>query len=355
MARQVVRALAAFAAGAVLALGFAPGALAAAGSAPQVGLPAVLAAAQARDYCDPGDGNSVTVVVDFSGVGGGIDIRCSSGSTGQQALGNAFGYLEIASQPGFVCQISGTPASDCQNTPPGAVYWSYWQAAPGGGWAYSSRGFSSSRVKPGGFEGWAYGSGGPPGIDPVLPAAPEPEPPAPEPVQPAPQPEAPAAPEPEQPAAEQPAAEPAPDNGAADNPAATDSATDSPAESAPGSDPDAEAAAAAAAAQAQAEAEAAAQASAAQAAAVAAAAQAAEASASAAAASASSASAGSAAESNAVTTSSGDSAALSSNEPTSGSTIWFSVVALFAVASLGTAAVVMARRRRAGAGDDQAG
>ena len=66
------------------------------------------AAAQARDYCDPGDTNSVTVVVDFSGVGGGIDIRCSSGSTGQQALANAFGYSEIASQPGFVCQIEGS-------------------------------------------------------------------------------------------------------------------------------------------------------------------------------------------------------------------------------------------------------
>ena len=352
MARQVVRALAAFAAGAVLTLGFAPGALAAAGSAPQVGLPAVLAAAQARDYCDPGDSNSVTVVVDFSAVGGGIDIRCSSGSTGQQALGNAFGYSEIASQPGFVCQISGTPASDCQDTPPGSAYWSYWQAAPGGGWAYSSRGFSSSRVKPGGFEGWAYGSGGAPGVDPVLPAAPEPEPPAPEPEQPAPQPEAPAAIQPEQPAAEQPAAAPAPDDGAANDPAANDSATDSSAQSAAGSDPDAEAAAAAAAA-AAAQAEAAAQASAAQAAAVAAAAQAAEAAA--AAASASSASAGSAPESSSVTTSSGDSAALSSNESTSGSTIWFSAVALLAVASLGTAAVVMARRRRAGAGDDQAG
>jgi len=56
-------------------------------------------------------------------------------------------------------------------------------------------------------------------------------------------------------------------------------------------------------------------------------------------------------------TSSADSSAVSANEPADGSTIWFSVIALLAVASLGSAAVVMSRRRRLGAsgGADGAG
>lgn len=348
MVRHLVRAVASFATGAVLTLGFAPGALAG-DRLPAIGYPAVVAAAQARDYCAAGDTNSVTVVVDFSGVGGGIDIRCSSGSTGQQALANSFGYSEIASQPGFICQIDGAPASDCQSTPPGSAYWSYWQAAPGGGWAYSSRGFSSSRVKPGGFEGWAFGSGGSPGIDPVLPAAPEPAPPAAEPEQPAAR--APAAPQPEQQPPNPGADAGTPDAGSGKTTDLADPATET--TDAGSADPATDPAAAAAAAAEAAAAAAAAQAAAESADAVSAAALAAQQAAAAAA--SSSASAAAVATSTGASTSTGGNSELSSTQGTSGSTIWFSVVALLAVVSLGTAAVVMSRRRRSGAGDDQAG
>ena len=335
--------------------------------------PTALAAGQpmaaARDFCSPGDPNSVTVVVDFSGVGGGVDIRCapvSAGATGAQALSAAgFGIAgTVHDGPGFVCRIDGEPASDpCVDTPSTSAYWSYHQAEAGGGWSYSSRGYTSSRVKPGGFEGWSFGSGGSPGVSPVLPAAPAPEPepepePAPEAQQPADQPADPAAPQ--------------ADTGAG----AGESTQDG--DPAPAQDPattadDADGAAAQAAADAQAaaeaqtssEAQAAADAAAAQAAAEAAAAQAAAESAAALAAQSAAASSSAAATTpssprstaGGPVTSSADSSAVSANEPADGSTIWFSVIALLAVASLGSAAVVMSRRRRLGAsgGADGAG
>ena len=95
--------------------------------------------AAARDFCSPGDPNSVTVVVDFSGVGGGVDIRCapvSAGATGAQALSAAgFGIAgTVHDGPGFVCRIDGEPASDpCVDTPSTSAYWSYHQAEAGGG------------------------------------------------------------------------------------------------------------------------------------------------------------------------------------------------------------------------------
>ena len=354
---------AAVAAAALILIGFSPTALAA-------GYVAGQPMAAARDFCSPGDPNSVTVVVDFSGVGGGVDIRCapvSAGATGAQALSAAgFGIAgTVHDGPGFVCRIDGEPASDpCVDTPSTSAYWSYHQAEAGGGWSYSSRGYTSSRVKPGGFEGWSFGSGGSPGVSPVLPAAPAPEPePAPEP-----------APEAQQPA-EQPAADPAaPQADAGAGTGDTDQDGNPAADQEPATTAaDADAAAAQAAADAQAaaeaqaftEAQAAADAAAAQAAAEAAAAQAAAESAAALAAqsAAASSSAAAAAPSSpratagGPVTSSADSSALSANEPAGGSTIWFSVIALLAVASLGSAAVVMSRRRRLGAsgGADGAG
>ncbi len=356
---RFVKALATLGAAALLTLGFTPGALAGTGPVPDVGRPAVAAAAAvtaaaAKGYCDPSDTGSVTVVVDFSGVGGGIDIRCSSGATGQQALANAFSYSEIASQPGFVCQIEGAPASDCQDTPPGSAYWSYWQAAPGGGWSYSTpriqlqpgeagriRGLGlrvrrgarhrsgaarRSRTRTAGARTGTAGTGaGTPGRTGARTTGRR-----------------------------------AAGYGATCG--TTCAGCRNPRRRRPhfrigrrrGSGRRGRRAAAAAAA-AQAEA-AAAQASASQAAVAAAAEAAAQAAAAqAAAGAASSSSAASSAVSNSATTSAGGSADLSANESTSGSTIWFSVVALLAVASLGTAAVVMSRRRRSAADDDQAG
>ena len=314
----------------------------------------------------------MTVVVDFSGVGGGVDIRCapvSAGATGAQALSAAgFGIAgTVHDGPGFVCRIDGGPASDpCVDTPSTSAYWSYHQAEAGGGWSYSVPRLHLEPGQAGRIRRLVVRVRRIPRRDPVLPAAPAPEPePAPEP-----------APEAQQPA-EQPAADPAApqaDAGAGTGDSAQDGDPAADQEPATTAD-DADAAAAQAAADAQAaaqaqassEAQAAADAAAAQAAAEAAAAQAAAESAAALAAqsAAASSSAAAAAPSSpratagGPVTSSADSSALSANEPAGGSTIWFSVIALLAVASLGSAAVVMSRRRRLGAsngaGDEPGG
>lgn len=373
MGRRILRWGSAAAAAALILIGTSPAALAGSATASVAGSAVagstIAGTFVARDFCTPGDPNSVTVVVDFSGVSGGIDIRCaavSTGASGAQAL-SAAGFSiagTVHDGPAFVCRIDGEPASDpCVDTPPTSAYWSYHQAASGGGWSYASSGFASSRVKPGGFEGWSYGSGGSPGVDPVLPAAPEPEP-APAPEQAAEQPaEQPAAPDQAAPGAapEQAAAAPAdqalpgtdqqsvtdPADAVADQ-AAADIAAQSAAEDAAAQAAAAEGASASAAAQASADAAAAlaAQSLAAESAAAQSAAAQSAASGSAAAAAAAS----GRASSSGPTTSSGESSTLGANDSTGGSTLWFSVIALLAVVSLGSAAIVMSRRRSAGAG-----
>jgi hypothetical protein len=79
----------------------------------------------------------------------------------------------------FVCRIYGKPAAStkmpggyhegCGNTPPQNLHWDYFQASNGGSWGYSSAGPTSSRVIPGGFEGWSFteGSKAAPGVRPV--------------------------------------------------------------------------------------------------------------------------------------------------------------------------------------------
>ncbi|ANZ35791.1 hypothetical protein BBK82_06520 [Lentzea guizhouensis] len=134
--------------------------------------------------------DGVTVVVDFRGLGGGVQQGCAPGSpaSGVAALSAAgFGYAYATRQQGFVCRINGKPGNDvdkCVTTSPATAYWSYWHAPAGGSWAYSNQG-AASRVPPrGSVEGWAFGAGEQPGIAP--PAAPAPPPPAPKPQVPAP-------------------------------------------------------------------------------------------------------------------------------------------------------------------------
>jgi hypothetical protein len=190
MTRRVRSALAAGAA--VLAVSLA-GAPVAAGAVP------LLAAAGSHDgYCTAADPNSVTVVVDFQDLGGGLVIRCaiglSSGAKGYAALlatgMNPAGTVHDG--PAFVCRLLGRPSpteviaipgndrytEQCVNTPPPAAYWSHWWATDGGYWTYSQLGAMSSPVHFGGFEGWSFShnattSTNPaPRVAPVLPAPP---------------------------------------------------------------------------------------------------------------------------------------------------------------------------------------
>lgn len=126
--------------------------------------------------------DGVTVVVDFRGLGGGVQQGCAPGSpaSGVAALTAAgFGYTYASRQAGFVCRINGKPGTDadrCVTTSPATAYWSYWHAPAGGSWSYSNQGAATYVPGRGTVEGWAFGAGEQPGIAP--PAAPAPPPPA---------------------------------------------------------------------------------------------------------------------------------------------------------------------------------
>ena len=150
-------------------------------------VPAAPASAAAADACVGSSG--VTVVVDFSAFGQGIRVVCVSSvpSTGLGALRANFSTVGTTHDgPGYVCRINGLPTADteaCVVTPPTTAYWSYWHAARGGSWSYSTSGAANYHPEPGTVEGWAFGSGGAPRIAPPAPIA-EPAPPPPPPPQP---------------------------------------------------------------------------------------------------------------------------------------------------------------------------
>ena len=106
--------------------------------------------------------SGVTVIVQW---GDSLDVRCAPGdpTTGADALAKAgFGIVQVRTQPGFVCRISGNPSSDpCINTPPASAYWSYWHANPGQSWIYSNWGAYApqSDPAPGSYQAWRFGSG----------------------------------------------------------------------------------------------------------------------------------------------------------------------------------------------------
>jgi hypothetical protein len=109
----------------------------------------------------------VTVVVDFTKLGGKIKTACdpTDPKTGLAALtGAGFSYTFVPRFPGFVCTINKLP-NPC-NGAPATAYWSYWHAKPHGKWVYSSLGAGTYNPKPGSVEGWAFGAGKPPGISP---------------------------------------------------------------------------------------------------------------------------------------------------------------------------------------------
>jgi hypothetical protein len=125
--------------------------------------------------------SGVTVVVDFSAFGGGVSVHCAPGdpATGVAALKSAGFAITGVKRWGeaFICRINGLPGSadePCIDTPPASAYWSYWHAPRGGTWSYSQLGALSYNPKPGWVEGWAFGSGGRPGI--ASPAKPKPPP-----------------------------------------------------------------------------------------------------------------------------------------------------------------------------------
>ena len=128
-------------------------------------------------------GAGVNVVVDFRELGGGSQLGCDSPGAARTAAqifpAAGFPLDYVQRQPGFVCRVSGKPATDpCVNTPPSNAYWGlWWSDGESGTWTYSSLGVNSLKVPVGGSVGLSWIGGGgsvPPGVAP--PRAPEPEP-----------------------------------------------------------------------------------------------------------------------------------------------------------------------------------
>ena len=149
--------------------------LVALGAAPALASSLAVPSSQARGACT--DESGVTVVVDFTDVGGEIVAGCAGldPSSGREAL-QAAGFAITESQPGLICAIDDQP-DPCPVTFEGS-FWSYWHSSPDGDWASYLMGADSSDPAPGELEGWRYNDGTTgPGLAPadvatLLPPAP---------------------------------------------------------------------------------------------------------------------------------------------------------------------------------------
>lgn len=116
----------------------------------------------AEDACADG----VPVVVDFTDVGGEVEVGCAAGDpeNGRAALLEA-GFTPVDSVPGLLCTIDEMP-DPCPETFQGS-FWSYWYGTPGDEWTTYQVGADMSDPAPGQVEGWRYNDGTtPPGIEP---------------------------------------------------------------------------------------------------------------------------------------------------------------------------------------------
>ena len=122
----------------------------------------------------------MTVVVDYHQLGGGVQQACDADGGGKAAStvfpDSGFPLAYVQRQPGFVCRVSGAPASDpCVNTPPAGAYWSlWWSDGKSGTWTYSSTGVGSLKVPDGGYVAFSWqGQAGKaaPGVTPTPRAA----------------------------------------------------------------------------------------------------------------------------------------------------------------------------------------
>ncbi|MGZ8745192.1 MAG: hypothetical protein ACXWXO_19930 [Nocardioides sp.] len=118
-------------------------------------------------------GTGVSVVVDASGLGGGVVTSCvaDGGGDAAGALFEVHHDLTRASQfPGAVCRVDGAPAdAECRNMPPSDAYWGLFWSDGSGGWVYSSQGVDSLDIPDGGSVAFAWQDGGdqdPPGVAP---------------------------------------------------------------------------------------------------------------------------------------------------------------------------------------------
>lgn len=118
--------------------------------------------------CPPGDG--VTVVVDLTAFGAGVEKGCAQGApaSGLDALAGAgFAFEEHAEFAGFVCRIDGLPSTADACTTFGNEFWGYFNAEDGGDWTTSQVGAATHVPAPGTVEGWRFGTGAAPSVPPT--------------------------------------------------------------------------------------------------------------------------------------------------------------------------------------------
>ncbi|HMM81998.1 MAG TPA: hypothetical protein PJ998_02370 [Terrimesophilobacter sp.] len=128
---------------------------------------AAIAPTTATTHAADGTCAGVTVVVDFTDLGGKVDVACAEGEqpTGRDAL-IAAGFTATDSQPGLLCAINSMP-NPCPETFQGS-FWSYWHSSGNGEWTSYQVGADSSHPVAGELEGWRYNNGTtPPGIAPA--------------------------------------------------------------------------------------------------------------------------------------------------------------------------------------------
>lgn len=104
--------------------------------------------------------DQVTVVVDFTDLGGQVESGCATpGTTGSEALVEA-GFADTRDDFTMICAINAQP-DPCPAEFTG-VFWSYWYAADGA-WQSYLEGSDTVVTTAAGIEGWRYfdGSAGP--------------------------------------------------------------------------------------------------------------------------------------------------------------------------------------------------
>lgn len=106
----------------------------------------------------------VSVVVDFSKLGGGVATGCvadGGGDTAASLFEVDHDLTRVQQYPGAVCKVDNTPAdAACQNMPPTDAYWGLFWSDGSGGWVYSSEGVDSLDVPDGGSVAFAWQDGG---------------------------------------------------------------------------------------------------------------------------------------------------------------------------------------------------
>lgn len=111
-----------------------------------------------------GTSAGVSVVVDFSELGGSIATTCVAGGGGDSAAASFevdHDLTRVQQFPGAVCKVDDTPAdAQCHSMPPTDAYWGLFWSNGSGGWVYSSEGVDSLDIPDGGSVAFAWQDGG---------------------------------------------------------------------------------------------------------------------------------------------------------------------------------------------------